>query len=131
MTELKFHQQSPTAALRFGKRPLSGGYDALSETHCYTVARRGTDWVLTVQRLAETAGVKHTVGQPVLFEDVNPTKRLCVAVAQAYHALGDDYQQHEHGGRARRVEAVIRAYQRDSDRPLPPCAGCVNLGARS
>lgn len=38
-------------------------------------------------------------------------------MARAFHDLGDDYRDHEHGHRSRLTEAIDRAYAADKGRP--------------
>jgi hypothetical protein len=99
-----------TAALHFHRDRLNGGYEARSDSHRYVVSKHGHAWLLTVQELTTAAGVQHAVGQPIVARSVDDTKTLAVAVANAYHRLGNDYQQHEHGGRSRMTTAIQHAY---------------------
>jgi len=96
--------------LRFTRDHEDAGYQARTETHRYVVTSDGRGWRLTVQQLTTTAGVRHACGQPIVAESWDDTRGLCYAVANAYHDLGDDYQEHEHGHRARLTEAINRAY---------------------
>lgn len=97
--------------LHFTRDRLNAGYEARTETHRYMVGKHGHGWLLRILELTETAGVKHTVGQPVVAESRDDTRGLCYAVANAYNDLGNNYAQHEHGGRRRITEAIIRAYE--------------------
>lgn len=96
--------------LRFTRDRENAGYQARTDTHRYVVSMHGRGWLLTIQELTETAGVKHAHGQPVIAESYDDTRGLCYAVANAFHDLGNDYQEHEHGHRARLTEAIHRAY---------------------
>lgn len=97
--------------LHFTRDRLNAGYQARSDTHAYLVGMHGKSWLLRVIPLTETAGVQHIVGQPIVAESIDDTRSLCYAVANAYHDLGEDYQQHKHGHRSRMTEAVQRAYE--------------------
>lgn len=102
-----------SAPLRF-RRDSRGFYVAESDTLRYTVHNYDPGpWLLEVRTLTTTAGIRHAVGQPVIATAMHDTKSLCVAVARAFHDLGEDYQQHEHGGRSRLTEATLRAYDAD------------------
>jgi hypothetical protein len=92
-----------------------GSYFATDATRRYSVAssygRAGASrWLLQIRELTDTAGVRHALGQPVIDHATAATKAELVAVANAYSALGDDYQSHEHGYRGRLTEAIGRAY---------------------
>jgi len=87
------------------------GYVADDDTKRYRVTHVGRIWELEIRELTGPAGARHTIGRPVFDSGEFDTKELCTAVANAYSALGDDYQPGEHQGRGRWTEAVQRVQQ--------------------
>ena len=103
-----------SAGLRFRHDP-AGFYVAYSDTHRYTIDKNAGAWRLQVRELITTAGVRHATGQPNIACGYDETKGLAVAVANAYHALGEDFQSVEHGWRSRYTVAVAHAYDDTTD----------------
>jgi hypothetical protein len=91
---LKFHRQR------------AGRYFAQDATREYAIYRDGKVWMLRIRATIETAGVRHSLGQPDLYLQYHATKNLAVLIANAYSALGDDYS----GPGTRTTEAVKRGY---------------------
>jgi hypothetical protein len=75
-TKLQFH------------RIEAGRYQADSETRRYVVARWNKGWLVVAYVLTETAGIKHTLGQPIEAETSGVlTKALAVDIARRYDQL--------------------------------------------
>lgn len=97
-----------TETLKF-RRQFAGSYFAQDATREYAVYRDSGEWMLRIRATIETAGVRHSIGQPNLYLGSHETKTLCVLIASAYSALGDDYRETTHC-RRRSTEAIIRGY---------------------
>lgn len=87
-------------------------YYARTEAHGYYVGRDSKGWILEIRNVTTTAGVKHTVGQPVIDETLADLKGDAQAIAVEYEALGDDYKPHEHGYQERLTQAIGIAYDK-------------------
>jgi hypothetical protein len=90
----------------------AGGSFADDDTKRYHVFPGNGVWSLEIRELTTTAGVlpRH-YRLPVIDGGQYDTEAFCVAVANAYSALGDDYQPGKHQYHSRFVEAVQRAYR--------------------
>lgn len=102
MADLKFRQDK------------AGIYFAQDASKHYTVFRDGSFWSLAVKKLVTTAGIQHAVGQNAIVLQMHDTKRFCVAVANAYSALGDNYREHEHGHQSRYTTALHIAHAEEN-----------------
>lgn len=110
--------------LRFHKANQPSTYIAYADGYAYQVckARGEKRWQVSVWLLGRTAGVPAEGVAPSVFVKervactTTDTKSLGCGVCQAYEALGDGYQSHEHGGKARLTTAVLMAY--DDDRTV-------------
>lgn len=91
-------------------RTDAGRYFGLGAEHTYTAVRDGRRWFLLIRRVERVAGIEISSAQ-VVNRDWHDTLTLATATARAFEDLGEDYQQHEHGGRERATEAVLRAYE--------------------
>lgn len=98
-----------TPTLKF-KRQSAGVYWAYDDTKCYGIRHDGKHWVLSIRNTITTAGVQHSLGQPVVDADAAETMRLAVATARVYSELGDDYKEHENGHASRMTKAVTTVY---------------------
>jgi hypothetical protein len=90
----------------------AGGSFADDDTKRYHVFPGNGVWSLEIRELTTTAGVlpRH-YRLPVIDGGQYDTEAFCIAVANAYSALGDDYQPGKHQYHSRFVEAVQRAYR--------------------
>jgi hypothetical protein len=98
-----------TKTLKF-RRQFAGSYFAQDATREYAIYRDGKVWMLRIRAMIETAGVRHSIGQPNLYLGSHETKNLAVLIANAYSALGDDFDSNAFGGRRRSTEAIKRGY---------------------
>jgi hypothetical protein len=107
-------ERSINSALKF-HRTHTSVYHAKGATKSYAVYRDKIDhwWILDIRELTETAGVRHSINQPVIATQASDVKRLAIAVANTYEKLSDDYCSHEHGYRERITEAIQIAYASD------------------
>lgn len=81
-----------------------GRYHSRGQAHSYVVVRDGRGWKLNVFAGDDPAPT---------YSSHDDTLSLAQAVAAHHEALGEDYRQHEHGGRSRLTEAIGRAYDQD------------------
>jgi len=93
------------------RRQFAGSYFAYDETRQYAVYGGSGCWVLKITELVEVAGAKTAIGEDVLYRERFDTKALAVAVANAYHELGDDYSGYQ--GRLR--QAYLNVYEARSN----------------
>lgn len=68
-------------------RNAAGRYQADSDSRRYVVAKYGRGWLITVLALAETSGIRHTIGQPAEATSEADTKTLAVDIANRYETL--------------------------------------------
>jgi hypothetical protein len=99
------------------KRHKTGIYSTSIDadaTRSYRTYRVTGGWLVEVYATKKVGTEQYRdVTRPVLDAMTVDTLPLAKAATQQYADLGDDYQQHEHGGRSRATEAVIRAYDAD------------------
>lgn len=102
-----------TAPLKFGRRITAPGYVATGAAHRYYIAR-GEDsrWWLTILRTVTISGVTLADPDARPYNGTHDSKALAVATAREFEALGEDYQQRQHGGMARSTCAVVAAYDK-------------------
>lgn len=50
------------------KRDRYSGHWAYGDTYGYQLLREGKTWLLNVREVLETAGVRHTLGQPIHYD---------------------------------------------------------------
>ena len=74
-----------TDELRFRRDKGSGVYWAYGEEYGYSLTRDGREWRIDVREIRDTAGVRHTLGQPVLWW---ASGRLAETLALAKEIVG-------------------------------------------
>lgn len=89
----------------------NGVYYGETDGRRYEIRREGRRrWVLRVRKLAETAGVTHALGQPVVDATDCTTRQECMAVAEAYSDLGNYYRPKDNKELSRMAAAIIEGY---------------------
>jgi hypothetical protein len=91
------------------------GYTATDHHFGYAVTRRHSAWSLQVRQLADVAGLKTPVGQPVVDYLTEDTAKLCKAIAAEYSAFGADFSAADHGGKNRMTAAASIIYARERE----------------
>lgn len=102
------------------RKTRPGRYYAVAGSHTYLAVKQGRIWHLKIAHSKRiTGGVSGVLAvtvtdpdRPPAHQAVYETLTECRAIAQEFHALGDDYQPHKHGHRSRHTEAIRRAYAR-------------------
>lgn len=90
-------------------------YHTKGEADSYEIIRRPEckDWELRIRKLRDTAGIRHSLGQPIVDGYSSRTKADLVLIANAYETLGADYRPCDHGHRERLTEAIAHAFYDD------------------
>lgn len=109
MNSFDWDHKAEINPLRF-RRQFAGSYFAQDATREYAIYRDGTTWMLRIRATVETAGIRHSIGQPNLYLGSHETKNLAVLISNAYSQLGDNYDPNAFGGRRRSTEAIQRGY---------------------
>lgn len=117
------------AVLKFTRDKHTGTHVAQDDSNHYSVYKENPNWNLEVRKLAETAGVRHPLGQPIRDSSAFETSSLAKRAAHHYSNLGEDYKPHEHGYKERMTLASNMAYDEERKKLFGSAKEEVHTGA--